>query len=231
MPSTKPRDPRISPTAGAEAAATMTGLAGSTEVLRLDLADLQSVRDFVAEFTAKHDRLDGLACNAGMLNFGDLKRTKDGFESTIGVSYFGHFLLTELLLDTLKATPDARMAIVSSVMHAGRPNNRPAVDLDDIHYEAREFNGSQAYSEAKVASVLYAKELAERLEGSGVSVFSVHPGAARSNFPTMRRPTRAPTSARAASSTATRSVATVAGPWRAPTPTPKTWTLPVGSLT
>jgi retinol dehydrogenase-13 len=169
--------------AGQEAAATMTGLAGSTEVMRLDLADLQSVRYFAAEFTAKHDRLDGLACNAGMVNMGgELQRTKDGFETTIGVSYFGHFLLTELLLDTLTATPDARMAIVSSVVHAGSPKNRPAVDLDDINYETRDFNAMQAYGEAKVATVLYAKELAQRLAGTGVSVFSIHPGWARSNF-------------------------------------------------
>lgn len=73
--------------------------------MRLDLADLQSVREFVAAFCAKHDRLDGLACNAGMVNMrGDLERTKDGFESTIAVSYFGHFLLTELLLETLQAS-------------------------------------------------------------------------------------------------------------------------------
>ncbi|MEO1061961.1 MAG: SDR family NAD(P)-dependent oxidoreductase [Actinomycetota bacterium] len=169
--------------AGNEAAATMAELSGTTEVVRLDLADLQSVRDFVAEFTAGHDRLDGLACNAGMVNMrGDLERTADGFESTIGVSYFGHFLLTELLLDTLRATPGSRMAIVSSVVHAGSRRNRPDVHLDDLNYERRDFGNVAAYAEAKVATVLYAKELAERLDGTGVSAFSVHPGWARSNF-------------------------------------------------
>ncbi|MEM7273865.1 MAG: SDR family NAD(P)-dependent oxidoreductase [Actinomycetota bacterium] len=169
--------------AGNEAAAGFGGLKGSHEVMRLDLADLQSVREFVAEFTAGHQRLDGLACNAGMVNMrGDLERTKDGFETTIGVSYFGHFLLTELLLDTLRASAPSRMAIVSSVVHAGSPRNRPDVDLDDLNYERREFNNMRAYGEAKVASVLYAKELAERLRGTGVSAFSVHPGWARSNF-------------------------------------------------
>ena len=78
--------------AGQKAAASFTGLKGSHEVMRLDLADLRSVRDFVAKFTSAHGRLDGLACNAGMVNMrGGLERTKDGFESTIGVSYFGHF--------------------------------------------------------------------------------------------------------------------------------------------
>ena len=169
--------------AGEEAARSFTGLAGTHEVMPLDLADLQSVREFVAAFTAKHDRLDGLACNAGMVNMrGELERTKDGFESTIAVSYLGHFLLTELLLDTLQASAPSRMVIVSSVVHAGSPKNRPQLVLDDLNYERRDFNGMRAYCEAKVATVLYAKELGERLAGTGVSAFSVHPGWARSNF-------------------------------------------------
>ncbi|MYH42747.1 MAG: SDR family NAD(P)-dependent oxidoreductase [Acidimicrobiaceae bacterium] len=169
--------------AGEDAARSFAGLRGTHEVMPLDLADLQSVREFVAAFTAKHDRLDGLACNAGMVNMrGDLQRTKDGFASTIAVSYFGHFLLTELLLDALRATAPSRMAIVSSVVHAGSPRNRPQVVLDDLNFERRDFNNMRAYCEAKVATVLYAKELGERLAGTGVSAFSLHPGWARSNF-------------------------------------------------
>ncbi len=169
--------------AGEEAAASFSGLRGSHEVIRLDLADLQSVRDFVIAFLGKYDRLDGLACNAGMANMnGPLQHTKDGFEVTIGISYFGHFLLTELLLDILKETAPSRMAIVSSVVHAGNPNNRPAVHLDDLNYEKREYNNMGAYGEAKVASVLYAMELGERLQGTGVTTASIHPGWARSNF-------------------------------------------------
>jgi retinol dehydrogenase-13 len=169
--------------AGAEAAQSFAGLPGTHEVMRLDLADLGSVRAFVAQFLASHDRLDGLACNAGLVTMGsEPEYTRDGLEMTIGVSYFGHFLLTELLLDTLKASAPSRMAIVSSVVHAGSPRNRPNVDLDDLNFRHREFSRFGAYGEAKVANVLYAKELAERLAGTGVSVFSVHPGWARSNF-------------------------------------------------
>jgi retinol dehydrogenase-13 len=101
---------------------------------------------------------------------------------TIGVSYFGHFLLTELLLDVLKMSAPSRMAIVSSVMHAGSPKDRPNVHLEDLDFKKREFNNFGAYAEAKVATVLYAAELAKRLEGSGVTTASVHPGWARSNF-------------------------------------------------
>ena len=171
------------PEAGEEVAKSFSGLKGSYEVMKMDLADLQSVRDFAADFLAKYDRLDGLACNAGMANMDRApKYTKDGFEITIGISYFGHFLLTELLLDQLKKTDSSRMVIVSSVVHAGSPSNRPNVHLDDLNYKNRSYNNMAAYGEAKVATVLYAKELAERLEGTGVSAFSVHPGWARSNF-------------------------------------------------
>ena len=73
--------------AGEEAARSFAGLKGSYEVMRIDLADLQTVRDFVAEFTAKHSQLDGLACNAGMANMKrDIVYTKDGFELTIGIT-------------------------------------------------------------------------------------------------------------------------------------------------
>ena len=171
------------PDAAKEVAQSFSELKGSYDVLRVDLADLQSVRNFVTEFSNKYDQLDGLACNAGMANMqGERKVTKDGFEITIGISYFGHFLLTELLLDMLKQSAPSRMVIVSSVVHAGNPNNRPDVHLDDLNWENRPYQNMTAYAEAKVANVLYAKELAERLEGTGVSVFSVHPGWARSNF-------------------------------------------------
>ena len=169
--------------AGEEVAKSFSSLSGSYDVMKLDLADLQSVRDFAAEFLKKYDRLDGLVCNAGMVNMSNEPQyTKDGFEITMAVSYFGHFLLTELLLDVLKNSAPSRMIILSSVVHAGNKNNRPDVHLEDLNYKARKYNNFAAYGEAKVATVLYAKELAERLQGTGVSAFSVHPGWARSNF-------------------------------------------------
>jgi retinol dehydrogenase-13 len=74
------------------------------------------------------------------------------------------------------------MGIISSVVHAGNKNNRPKVHLEDLNYHTREFNNFEAYSEAKVAVILYAMELADRLEGTGVTTASIHPGWARSNF-------------------------------------------------
>jgi light-dependent protochlorophyllide reductase len=169
--------------AGEEEAKSFQGLKGSYEVIRCDLADLQSVRDFVKTFLGKHDQLDGLMCNAGMVNMKNQPSyTKDGFEVTIAVSYFGHFLLTELLLDTLKKSAPSRIGLLSSVVHAGSPKNRYQIHLNDLNFKNRKYNNFAAYGEAKVASVLYAKELAERLKGTGVTTASIHPGWARSNF-------------------------------------------------
>ena len=171
------------PEAAEEVAKSFTGLRGSYEVIKLDLADLESVRNFTAEFLKKYDKLDALVCNAGLVTMGsEVERTKDGFEMAIGVSYFGHFLLTELLLDVLKTSAPSRMVIVSSVVHTGSKRNRPNVHLEDLNFNARKFSNFTAYAEAKVAVVLYAMELAKRLEGTGVTTASVHPGWARSNF-------------------------------------------------
>ncbi len=169
--------------AGEEAATSFAGLKGGYEVMYCDLADLQTVRDFVQAFLVKYDRLDGLMGNAGMVNMGnEVKYTKDGIEQTIGISYFGHFLLTELLLDILKKSAPSRIGILSSVVHAGSPKNRYKVHLDDINFENRKYNNFAAYGEAKVACVQYALELADRLKGTGVTTASIHPGWARSNF-------------------------------------------------
>lgn len=169
--------------AGREEAKSFVGLNGSYEVMECDLADLQSVRDFTTSFLAKHDRLDGLMCNAGMVNMANKPEfSKDGFEITMAVSFFGHFLLTEMLQGILIQSAPSRIGILSSVVHAGSPKNRYRVHLDDLNFEARKYNNFAAYGEAKVAVVQYARELAERLKGTGVTTASIHPGWARSNF-------------------------------------------------
>ena len=169
--------------AAQDVAASFRGLKGSFEVIKCDLADLQSVRDFAQTFLSKHNRLDGLSCNAGMVNMhGIPEYTKDGLESTIAVSYFGHFLLCELLLDVLKKSAPSRVVILSSVVHAGSPKNRHDIHLEDLQYKQRKFSNFGAYGEAKLACNLYALELAQRLKDTGVTTASVHPGWARSNF-------------------------------------------------
>ncbi|MGV6804437.1 MAG: SDR family NAD(P)-dependent oxidoreductase [Ruegeria sp.] len=169
--------------AGEDARKTFQDLKGTSEVMRCDLADLASVHAFAEDFKSKHTRLDGLGCNAGAVIMGnDAKYSKDGFEMTLAANYFGHFLLTELLLDMLKASAPSRVYIISSVVHANSPAKRYNVNLDDLNWKARPYSAFDAYGEAKVASVLYAMELAERLKGTGVTTASIHPGWARSNF-------------------------------------------------
>lgn len=169
--------------AGEEAAQSFEGLKGSYKVMACDLANLKSIRDFAGAFLEAYDRLDGLCCNAGLVVMGNKAQyTKDGLEMSIGVSYFGHFLLTELLLDILKSSGPSRMVILSSVVHAGSPKNRHQVHLDDLNWKNRKYSAFTAYSEAKVATNLYALELADRLKDTGVTTASVHPGWARSGF-------------------------------------------------
>lgn len=169
--------------AGKEVAQAFEAFKGSYEVMRCDLADLQSVRDFAAQIESKYSQIDGLACNAGMVNMrNEAIYSKDGFEITWAASYFGHFLLIESLINILKNSNAPRIAILSSVVHAGSPNKRHQIHLEDLHYKNRKYNNFDAYGEAKTANVLYAKELAERLKADGVITASIHPGWARSNF-------------------------------------------------
>jgi short-subunit dehydrogenase len=109
-------------------------------------------------------------------------KTEDGFETQFGVNYLGHFLLTELLLETLKASAPSRIVCVSSVMHVGTRNQVGEIHLDDLNFERRPYDRNLAYTQSKLAIVLHALDLSQRLKGTGVSVFSVHPGWIRSNL-------------------------------------------------
>jgi NAD(P)-dependent dehydrogenase (short-subunit alcohol dehydrogenase family) len=167
--------------AGKEMFADLGNISGSVEIMELDLANLESVRNFAKAFIIKHSRLDGLVNNAGVMAVPEGK-TVDGFETQIGINHLGHFLLTELLLGTMKASAPARIVNVSSVAHAGMRGIYGEIDFDDLHFESREYDANIAYAQSKFANVLYALNLADRLKGTGVTAFSVHPGWIRSNL-------------------------------------------------
>ncbi len=153
----------------------------SLEPMTLDLGSLDSVRAFAAEFKGKHKRLSVLLNNAGVMNTPQGK-TKDGFETQLGVNHFGHFLLTDLLLDVLKASAPSRVVNVSSCFHdkaQGRPGD---IHFDDLHFENTKYDGWTAYAQSKLANLLHAKSLAKRLEGTGVVAVSVHPGWVRTDL-------------------------------------------------
>lgn len=167
--------------AGQEAVGNLASERGSVEVMELDLNSLASVRRFVEAFKSKHDKLHGLVNNAGIMNT-PKGQTEDGFETQFGVNHLGHFLLTELLLDILKSSAPSRVVCVSSVAHVGMQNRPAIIDFNDLHFEKRKYDGVAAYNQSKLAIVIYARHLAKRLEGTGVSVFSTHPGWIRSNL-------------------------------------------------
>ncbi len=151
------------------------------EVYALDLGKLDSVRAFAKTVQDKHDALQGLINNAGVMNTPQQK-TADGFEMQIGVNHLGHFLLTELLLPALKAGAPARVVIVSSCFHDKAMGREGKIDLGDLFFEKREYDGWEAYAQSKLANLLHAQSLAKRLEGSGVTAVSVHPGWVRTNL-------------------------------------------------
>ncbi|MFG2530697.1 oxidoreductase [Streptomyces sp. NPDC048516] len=160
-------------TARGEAAAdTVRGARGSVEVRRLDLADLASVRAFAA---AWHAPVELLINNAGVMNIPE-SRTKDGFEKQFGTNHLGHFALTNLLLPYVTD----RVVTVSSGAHR-MPGNR-------IHFDNRNLTGAYrpitAYSQSKLANLLFTLELQRRLAaaGSPVRALAAHPGWAATNL-------------------------------------------------
>ena len=148
----------------------------SVQLMLADFASLSSIRDFAADFKKNHDRLDVLVNNAGGLNT-SRSETQDGFETTFGVNHLGYFLVTNLLLDTLKASTPARVVSVSSRAHV----RRKGMNFDDLNSE-QSYGGMGVYGDSKLANVLFTYELARRLEGSSVTANCLHPGVVRSGF-------------------------------------------------
>ena len=136
----------------------------------LDLASLQSARDFGETFAAQHQRLDLLVNNAGVM-FPPLTRTADGFELQFGTNHLGHFALTAGLLPLLIASKKARVVNVSSAGH-----RFSGIDFEDPNFERREYDKFIGYGQSKTANVLFAGELDRRFNGHGVNSFSLHPG-------------------------------------------------------
>ena len=150
-------------------------------VQRLDLGSFNSIRSFVASFGARHAKLHVLVNNAGIFTR-DRRLTEDGLESQFQVNYLGHFLLTHLLMNTLKGGAPSRIVNVSSEAHRGA-----RIEFDNLRGD-RAYSGYRAYGQSKLAQILFTHELARRLEGTGVTVNALHPGVIRTNLGTGEYP-------------------------------------------
>jgi NAD(P)-dependent dehydrogenase (short-subunit alcohol dehydrogenase family) len=149
----------------------------SVDVMQLDLASFASVRAFAAAFLDRYDRLDVLIDNAGLV-LGRRSVTEDGNETTFQVNHLGHFLLTALLRDRLIASAPSRIVVVTSDAHKSA---RHGVDFEDLQSE-RKYRSFAVYSKTKLANILFTRELARQLEGTGVTVNCAHPGFVASRF-------------------------------------------------
>ncbi len=145
------------------------------ELFVADLSSMNEVRRMAQEFKAKHSRLDVLVNNAGGV-YDTRQTTADGLEYTFAFNHLASFLLTNLLLETLKASTPSRIINVSSNAQA---NGK--IDFDDLMGEKR-YSSFGAYSASKLANVMFTYALTRRLSGTGVTVNTLHPGLVGTNF-------------------------------------------------
>ncbi|KAL6462877.1 hypothetical protein MHYP_G00292990 [Metynnis hypsauchen] len=144
-------------------------------VKKLDLSDTKSVKEFAEVINTEEKQLNILINNAGIMMC-PYSKTVDGFEMQFGVNHLGHFLLTYLLLDLIKISTPARIVNVASVAHTWG-----SIRLDDINSE-KSYVPRRAYGQSKLANILFTRSLAKRLQGTGVTVYSLHPGVVRSDL-------------------------------------------------
>lgn len=147
----------------------------SVDTILADLSSLQAVRALADTFRSHYSRLDVLVNNAGLI-IDQRQVTVDGLEATLATNHLAPFLLTHLLLDTLKASGPARVVNLSSDVHRiGK------LDFSDLQSERR-YDGFRVYANSKLANVLFTHSLSKRLEGTRVTTNAVHPGVVRSGF-------------------------------------------------
>ncbi len=142
----------------------------SATFLKLDLASLARVAESAAELLEREPRLDVLVLNAGLA--GHQGQTEDGFEIQFGVNHLGHYLFTRLLLARLEESRPARVVVVSSRNHTFAKG----IDWDALTKPTATTVGLHEYGVSKLANVLFAKELARRTEGKGITTYSLNPG-------------------------------------------------------
>ncbi len=143
-------------------------------VLACDLASFESIRKCCQEYHARYQHLDVLINNAGVWDY-RRRLSKDGIENTFATNYLAPFLMTNLLLAFLKKSSRSRIINVTSGFHSG------PIRFDDLEFK-KSFSGRKAYSQSKLALILFTKLLAKTLAGSGVTVNVLQPGMVATNL-------------------------------------------------
>lgn len=153
---------------------TLTG-SKTIEVMYADLSNQEQIRTFADKFKARYAKLDVLINNAGVF----MRRreiTMENYEMTFAVNHLAYFLLTDLLLDSLKAADNARIINVSSEAH-----RNAKLDFEDL-MNFKHYNPIRAYSQSKLANIYFTYELARRLKGTGITTNCLHPGMVATEF-------------------------------------------------
>ncbi|CAH0600357.1 unnamed protein product [Chrysodeixis includens] len=146
---------------------------GKIVVEKCDLSSLTSVRQFAKKVLDTEPQINILVNNAGVMMC-PKGETEDGFETQFGTNHLAHFLLTLLLLPRIRNSTPARIVTVSSVAH-----ERNAINFNDVNYKNRPYGASEAYSQSKIANILFSRELATKLKANniqGINTYSLHPG-------------------------------------------------------
>lgn len=153
--------------------------ASKLDLMRLDLADLNSVHEFARTFNASYSALNVLINNAGIMYPLKREETKQKFEIQFGTNHLGHFALTGLLLDVLKKTPLSRVVTQSSIMHKFKAD----IHFDDLNWE-KSYNKAKAYSQSKLANLLFTYELDREFKENTINAIATaaHPGYTDTNL-------------------------------------------------
>ena len=148
----------------------------SVEMMLCDMSDLTNIAKLYTEFSAKYDRLDVLLNNAGAM-WGRREKTAQGHEMTFGVNHLGYFVMTKTFLPMLKATEGSRIINTSSEAH--RMAN---LELKNPNLENKYYSQWRTYGNSKLCNILFTRELARKLEGTGITTHCFHPGVVRTRF-------------------------------------------------
>lgn len=149
----------------------------NVDFVLINLIDQESVKKAAVEIKGKCPKIDVLINNAGCY-LSELELSPQGIEGQFATNHIGHFLLTNLILDNIKAAGNARIINLASIAH----NSTRELNFGDLNYEKEQYGGWKSYSRSKFCNIIFTNELARRLEGTGITANALHPGGVRTEI-------------------------------------------------